>query len=105
MCLPIADAIEFIMEVCQAAGVRCPMPNRQKTNNTLSTSPGGHGQDQPSLAVASQGTGGSNTDYSASASLKAFAGLPMKWVKNLDFEMDSDNMVTFKQAAQSAIRI
>lgn len=100
MCLPIGKAIDFITEVCVATGVKGPMPNRQKTNATLSTSPPGNSQ-----GVVSQGTGGSNTDYGASQSLKEFAGLPMKWVKNLDFEMDSENMVSFKQAAQSAIRI
>merc|ERR1719382_1575329 len=53
MCLPIGKAIDFITEVCQAAGVKGPMPARQKTNPALS-SPGGNGQ----LAVSSRGTDG-----------------------------------------------
>merc|ERR1719284_622124 len=68
MCLPIGKAIDFITEVCVAAGVKGPLPHRQKTNGTLSTSPGGN----DNMAVGSQGTGSSKMEYSASKSLKEF---------------------------------
>jgi len=99
MCLPIGKAIDFICEVCQAAGVKGPMPTWKTTEKSTSS------VSNVQSAVSSSETDGSAPQYSASASLKEFTGLPMKWVKNLDFKMDSDGMVTFKQAAQSAIRI
>lgn len=108
MCLPIGQAIDFITEVCVAAGVKGPMPARQGTKPSVQDA-GANGQDAGAngqLPVSSRGTDGSNQpEHSASTSLKEFTGLPMKWVKNLDFQPNADNMVSFKQAAQSAVRI
>jgi hypothetical protein len=95
--LPLNDAMAFIAKVTNLQGVLPQSDDRKKSLVQM--------VQRPSLADLKKAFSATSMGQGQRATMKDFANIPMKVAKQLDMHPDDRGMITFKQAAQQAVRL